>query len=140
MHNLFKIRGQEKKKDDVESQSSMLTLKHVINMKTLFCSNTHELYQLLFLFTYKLSYKQIKQAICSPRLSRHAWVITLFSSTLSSSSTGLNGLDFSGPAPARTEDESFGPARKRRDDFRPSPKQNRNFVQGLARPIFFPLF
>ena len=35
MHNLFRIRGQKKKKDNIESQSSLWTLKRVINRQIL---------------------------------------------------------------------------------------------------------
>ena len=77
MHNLFKIRGQKKKKkDDVEGQISAWTLKHVINIKALFFVVIHMNYY--FLFTYKLSNKQIKQAGCTSKLLRQAWVIKLF--------------------------------------------------------------
>ena len=55
MHNLFKTKGQKKKKDDVEGQSSAWTLKYIINV---FCTFFFivELHLLLFII-----HKQIKQ-------------------------------------------------------------------------------
>ena len=115
MHNLFKIRGQKNKKDDVKGQITALTLKHVINMKTLFFKAIHMSYINYYaLFIYKWSNKQIKLAICTSRLFQHTGVITFFFSwTLSPSNTDLHGLDFSGPGPVRTKDKSFGPALKK---------------------------
>ena len=66
MHNLFKIRGQKKKKDDVEGQISARILKHV-KMKTLFFAVMHTNYMKnYFLSTYKLSNKQINK-LSAPR-------------------------------------------------------------------------
>ena len=49
MHNLLRIRGQKKKKDNVEGQSSAWMLNHVIKGKTLFfCSKTHGIHLLLY--------------------------------------------------------------------------------------------
>ena len=57
MHNLFKIRAQKKKKDNVEGQSNAWMLKHVLDVKTLFFfyNNTHELHYCFILLMYRLS-------------------------------------------------------------------------------------
>ena len=79
MHNLFKIKVQKKKRDEVEGRSSAKTLKHVINVKTLFFEAIYMNYNYYyFLLIYKLCNKQIKQPICTPTLSGHACLITLF--------------------------------------------------------------
>ena len=44
--------------------------------------------------------------------------------TLSSSSTGVHGLEFSGPGPARTKDKNFGLTQKRSDNFNPRLEHN----------------
>ena len=63
MHNLFRIRGQKKKKDNVESQNSMLMLKHVVNLKILFFMVIYMNYIYYFiLLMYRLCNKKIKQA------------------------------------------------------------------------------
>ena len=140
--SFFKIRGQKKEKDVIQGQISPWTLKHVINVKTLFLVVIHMNYlNCYFLFIYKLTNEQIKQATCIPRLSRHAWVITLFYFDLVTFQYKFSLAEFLGPSQVRTKDKNFAPARKRSDNFGPSLEWNtKSWPDQNSDPQLFNLF